>query len=136
MSNLPGSDILGSVSLMGFGVILGVLGVMILAYWVLDELDDADDATEVVENVGERSGSAIVVFTGVLLTIGDQLLALVADLVGIINAPVVVGHVIGGLLGYLGLQGTISQQQFVLYFGIVTVVALIWRASATRGRGL
>lgn len=129
-------NILGSVTLWGFGIIVGVLGVMILAYWILDEWRDANDATEVVEGVGERSGSAIVVGTGVLLTIGDQLIQLVADLVGMIDAPVVVGHIVGGLLGWLGLQGTISQRQFLVFFGIVTVIALIWRASVTRGRGL
>jgi len=129
-------NILGSVTLWGFGVVVGVLGVMVLAYWILDEWRDADDATEVVEGVGERSGSAIVVGTGVLLTIGDQLIQLVADLIGMIDAPVVVGHIVGGLLGWLGLQGTISQSQFVVFFGIVTVIALIWRASVTRGRGL
>lgn len=129
-------NILGSVTLWGFGIIVGVLGVMILAYWILDEWRDANDATEVVEGVGERSGSAIVVGTGVLLTIGDQLIQLGADLVGMIDAPVVVGHIVGGLLGWLGLQGTISQSQFLVFFGIVTVIALIWRASVTRGRGL
>ncbi|OYR61158.1 hypothetical protein DJ71_24420 [Halorubrum sp. E3] len=129
-------NILGSVTMWGFGVFVGVIGVMALAYWVLDEWKDADDATEVVEGVGERSGSAIVVTSGVLLTIGDQLIQLVADLVGMIDAPVVVGHIVGGLLGWLGLQGTISQSQFLVFFGIVTVIALIWRASVTRGRGL
>ena len=44
--------------------------------------------------------------------------------------------VIGGVLGWLGLQGTITPREFLLAFGAVTVVALIWRASITRGRGL
>ena len=129
-------NILGSVTLWGFGVVVGVIGVMTLIYWALDEWRDADDATEVVEGVGERSGSAIVVMTGVVLTIGDQLIQLVADLIGMIDAPVVVGHIVGGLLGWLGLQSTISEGQFLAFFGIVTVIALIWRASVTRGRGL
>jgi hypothetical protein len=129
-------DILGAVSLWGFGVVIGIIGVMALIYWIADEWRDADDATEVVEGVGERSGSAIVVVAGVALTIGDQLIQLVADLVGLIDAPVVVGHVVGGILGYLGLQGTISTSQFLVGFAIVTVVALVWRASMTRGRGL
>lgn len=126
----------GVVSLWGFGAIVGILGVFTILYWIIDELDEANGAGEVVEGVGERSGSAIVVITGTVLTIGDQLIQLGADLVGLIDAPVVVGHVIGGILGYLGLQGTISTEEFLLYFGIVTVVALIWRASASRGRGI
>lgn len=129
-------NILGAVSMWGFGVVIGAIGVMVLVYWILDEWRDADDATEVVEGVGNRSGSAIVVSLGVLLTIGDQLIQLGADLIGLIDAPVVVGHIVGGLLGWLGLRGTISQSQFLVLFGVVTVIALIWRASTTRGRGL
>lgn len=129
-------NILGAVSMWGFGVVVGVIGVMVLIYWALDEWRDADDATDVVEGVGERSGSAIVVTLGVLLTIGDQIIQLAADLLGVIDAPVVVGHVVGGLLGWLGLQGTISESQFLVFFAVVTVIALIWRASVTRGRGL
>lgn len=129
-------NILGAVSLWGLGVFVGVIGVMALIYWVIDEWRDADELEEVVEGVGERSGSALVVTAGVLLTIGDQLVQLFADLVGLIDAPVVVGHVIGGLLGWLGLQGAITPREFMLWFGVVTVIALIWRASITRGRGL
>jgi|GEM_PF-3817012 len=129
-------NILGSVGLWGFGVVIGAIGVMVLIYWVLDEWRDADDTTDVVDGVGERSGSAIIVSLGVLLTIGDQLIQLVADLLGMIDAPVVVGHIVGGFLGWLGLRGTISEGQFLVFFGIVTIIALIWRASVTRGRGL
>ncbi|WP_049982040.1 hypothetical protein [Halorubrum sp. BV1] len=129
-------NLLGTVTLWGFGVVVGVIGVMALIYWVLDEWRDADDINELVEGVGNRSGSAIVVTMGVLLTIGDQIIQLVADLVGMIDAPVVVGHVVGGILGWLGLQGLITNGQFLALFGIVTVIALIWRASKTRGRGI
>ncbi|MFD1634627.1 hypothetical protein ACOZ4L_02715 [Haloplanus ruber] len=129
-------NVLGAVSLWGLGVVVGVIGVATLLYWILDEWREANNATEVVERVGERSGSAVVVGSGVLLTIGDQLIQLVADLVGMIDAPVVVGHVVGGVLGWLGLQGTITTRQFVIGFVVVTVVALIWRASLTRGRGI
>jgi len=129
-------SVLGTVALWGFGVVIGVIGVATLIYWTLDEWRDADDVTDIVEGVGERSGSAIVVIAGVLLTIGDQLIQLVADLIGMIDAPVLVGHIAGGILGYLGLQGTLTTRQFLLGFGIVTVVALIWRASTTRGRGI
>ena len=129
-------NILGAVSLWGLGVFVGVIGVMALIYWIIDEWRDADELEDVVEGVGQRSGSALVVTAGVLLTIGDQLVQLAADLVGLIDAPVVIGHVIGGMLGWLGLQGTITAREFMLAFGVVTVVALIWRASITRGRGL
>lgn len=129
-------QIAGAVSLWGFGALVGIIGVFTIAYWVLDELNDADGATEVVEGVGERSGSAIVVITGTILTIGDQIIQLGADLVGLIDAPVVVGHVVGGILGFLGLRGVLTTEEFILYFGIVTIIALIWRASATRGRGI
>lgn len=129
-------NVLGAVSLWGLGVVIGVIGVVTLLYWILDEWRDANDATEVVEGVGERSGSAIVVMSGVLLTIGDQLIQLVADLIGMIDAPVVVGHVVGGILGWLGLQGTITTRQFVIGFVAVTIIALVWRASTTRGRGI
>lgn len=127
---------LGTVALWGLGTIIGVIGVATLIYWIIDEWNDAEDATEVVEGVADRSGSAIVVIAGVLLTIGDQLVQLAADLVGMIDAPVVVGHLVGGLLGYLGLQGALSTRQFLLWFGVVTVIALIWRASKSRGRGI
>lgn len=127
---------LGSVSMWGFGAAIGVIGILTLAYWIVDEWRDANSPTQVAERVGERSGSAIVVIVGVLLTIGDQLIQLAADLLGLVDAPVVVAHVIGGMLGYLGLQGVISTSEFILYFGVVTVVGLIWRASTTRGRGI
>ncbi|TKX78438.1 hypothetical protein EXE53_21185 [Halorubrum sp. SD626R] len=129
-------NLLGTVTLWGFGVVVGVIGVMALIYWVLDEWRDANDINELVEGVGNRSGSAIVVTMGVLLTIGDQIIQLITDLVGMIDAPVVVGHVVGGILGWLGLQGLITNGQFLALFGIVTVIALIWRASKTSGRGI
>ena len=132
--NIP--DILGAVTMFGVGTVIGVIGVVVLLYWILDEAADANNSTDVIEGIGERSGSAIVVMIGVLLTIGDQLVQIVADLIGIIDAPVVVGHVIGGLLAWLGLQGQITEREFLIFFGIVTVVALIWRASLTRGRGI
>lgn len=127
---------LGSVALWGFGTIIGLIGLGTLIYWIVDEANEADETTEIVEGVAERSGSALVAIAAVLLTIGDQLVQLTADLVGMIDAPVVVGHLIGGLLGWLGLQGTISTRQFLLWFGVVTIVALIWRASMSRGRGI
>jgi hypothetical protein len=129
-------SVLGSVALWGFGVVFGLLGVATLIFWTLDEWRDADGIEEVVDGVADRSGSAIVVITGVLLTIGDQLIQLVTDLVMMIDAPVVVGHLVGGFLGWLGLQGTISTREFLIFFGIVTIIALIWRASTTRGRGI
>lgn len=130
------SGLLGAVSLWGFGVAIGVIGILTLLYWIIDEYREANNATDVVEGVGERSGSAIVVITGVVLTIGDQIVQLVADLIGMVDAPVVVGHVVGGLLGWLGLQGQISTDEFLLYFAFVTAVALVWRAVQTRGRGI
>jgi len=129
-------NLLGTVTMWGFGVAVGVIGVMTLIYWTLDEWRDANDINELVEGVGSRSGSAIVVTMGVVLTIGDQIIQLITDLGAMIDAPVVVGHIVGGILGWLGLQGLITNGQFLALFGVVTVIALIWRASKTRGRGI
>ncbi|WP_181693286.1 hypothetical protein [Natronomonas sp. LN261] len=127
--------LLGAVSLWGFGVIIGVIGLLTLVYWSVDEYREADDANEAVENIADRSGSALVVITGVILTIGDQLAQIGADIAGLIDSPVIVGHLLGGVLGWLGLQGTISQRDFLIFFAIVTLVAVVWRSSQSSGRG-
>jgi hypothetical protein len=123
-------DILGSVSLWGFGVFFGIVGIALLLYWTLDEYRDADDLPETVEGVADRSGSAIVVGASVLLTIGDQLAQVLGQLAGLVDAPVVVGHVVGGILGFAGLQGVLTTTEFVVGFVIVTVVAIAWRVSS------
>ena len=123
-------SVLGAVSLWGLGVIFGVVGIMVLIYWALDEYRDADGIEETIEGVASRSGSAIVVTASVLLTIGDQLVQVFAELAGMVDAPVVVGHVVGGLLGLAGLQGLISTTEFLAAFAIVTVVAVTWRVTS------
>lgn len=122
------------------GIGIGLLGVMLMIYWVLaarrDVMDDEAEIESVTEGVGERFGAFVLATISVLITIGDQLIALVADLAGMIDSPVVVGHMVGGALGWLGVQGTLGPEQFLIGFGIVTLIALVWRATTTRGRGI
>ena len=128
--------IVGANPLGAIGIGIGVLALIMLIYWTLNAIRDHDEADEVAEDVASNARGTVLAIFAVTITIGDQLLQLVADLVGTIDSPVVVGHVVGGLLGWFGIRGTISASQFVMLFGIVTVIALIWRASTTRGAGL
>jgi len=123
-------SVFGAVSLWGLGVVFGVVGIMVLIYWTIDEYRDADGIEDAAEGLASRSGSAIVVGASVLLTVGDQLVQLLAELAGLVDAPVIVGHVVGGLLGLAGLQGLISTTEFLFAFAIVTVVAVTWRVTS------
>lgn len=136
MDSLIGANPLGSV-----GTVLGIMGAMMLVYWTLSAWRDARDAgtaspETVAEGVGERFSDFVIAIAAVTITIGDQLIAVAADLVGMVDSPMIVGHAVGGLLGWLGLEGLITPEQFLLGFAIVTVFALIWRATSTRGRGV
>jgi hypothetical protein len=133
ISGAIGANPLGTI-----GVGIGLLGLGLLIYWTFMaiRMESIDSADEVAEEVTASFGDFVIATAAVTITIGDQLIGLVADLVAMIDAPVVVGHVVGGVLGWLGVQGTLSPRLFAILFGAVTVIALLWRATTTRGRGL
>jgi hypothetical protein len=133
LGGLIGANPLGAV-----GVAFGLLGLGLLLFWTLQAVQSqaVSGADEIAEEVSASFADFVIAIAAVTITIGDQLIGLVAELVGMIDAPVVVGHVVGGILGWLGVQGTIGTEMFLIAFGAVTVVALLWRATTTRGRGL
>jgi len=139
MVPIQAGGLIGSNPLLGpLGILIGLLAVMMLVYWTLQawRMQGVDSADEVAEEVSASFANFVVAGAAVLITIGDQVIGLFADLVGLIDAPVVVGHIVGGVLGWLGVQGSLTTMQFLIAFGAVTAVALVWRASSTPGRGL
>jgi len=115
---------------------IGLLALILVLYWIVEAAGDGNDASEVADEVSSNARGLIIGIIAVAVTIGNQLLQLVADIAGMIDSPLAVGHVLGGILGWLGIRGDISMAQFVTFFAIVTAVALIWRANSTRGAGL
>ncbi len=116
--------------------IIGLAALGTLAYWYFDERQQTETAAETVENVGSRAetvtggfvgaiGSLLVVVASIAVTIGTELMSSagqLGDLLG--NAPLLVGHVLAGVLGYLGISGLLSVQQWGFAFILVTIVAL------------
>ncbi len=122
---------------------IGLLAVGSLAYWWFDEREDSDSAAETIERVGSRAetvtggivggfGSLLVVFASIGLTIGGQLAEtgmMLNELLG--GIPVIVGHMLFGLLTFAGLSGAIplSVQQLGFAFVFITTIAVIARYS-------
>jgi hypothetical protein len=115
---------------------VGLVGLVLVVYWTIQAIDESNDASEVADEVSGNARGLIVAIVAVAVTVGNQLLQLGADIAGMIESPLAVGHFIGGVLGWLGISGRITLGEFVALFGIVTALALIWRANSTRGAGL
>lgn len=121
---------------------IGLLALGMLAYWTFDERRDTDSAGETIERVGERAdsafgglvgafGSLVTVVLTILITIGNQLLMIGVQLNDLVEAPVVIGHLIAGALAYGGFRGyfPISAAGFGYGFVIITGLALFARYS-------
>lgn len=119
-------------------LLIGLLAVGLLVYWLLDEREDANDASDLIEGVGGRAesatggvvgafGSLVIVITSILLTVGRELLATTGDLGMLVEGvPVVIGHLLIGVLAWAGLTGAIQMDAstFGWVFILITVVAL------------
>lgn len=128
-----------------FGIALGLLGVVLVIYWTIgawsevreDEPDSRGEGAETFADAfAMRFRGFVIAFTAITITIGNQLIQLFADLVGMVDNPIVVGHFAGGVLGYLGVTGSVGVARFVMLFGILTAVVLVWRAAVSRRIGL
>ncbi|WP_049934657.1 hypothetical protein [Haloplanus natans] len=120
--------------------ILGLAALGLLVYWYLDERGES--ASDTVESVGERAdsffggaigatGSLITVVASIAVTIGRELLMTGSMLNQVVEAPVVIGHVIVGALAYGGFRGyfPINAAGFGWGFLIITLLALWARYS-------
>lgn len=121
--------------------IVGFLGVFLVAYWTFDERDQSGSIGETIERVGERArsttggvfgaaGSLAVVAVSIIVTIGSELVTSSMRIVEIVGMdPVLSGGVLTGLLGTLGLSGTvnITALQFLALVGLFLIAGTIWR---------
>jgi hypothetical protein len=129
---------------------IGLFALALVLYWTFDERSDTSSAGETIERVGERAevvtngflgavGSLLVVVASIGLAIGTQLLELgvaLNDLLG--HVPILVGHLLFGLIAFAGLEGVIpvSQMQLGWIFLLITVVALIAKYGEDAGEAL
>lgn len=127
----------GAIDLLltGWPVIVGLLGVGLLAFWWFDERDDNDRWEDTVERVGERAqaatggavgafGSLVVVIFGIAATIGHELVMSLAELSGpVAEFPALVGGAGIGLLGTIGLSGIVPIKGW--QFGVIVLVVLL-----------
>lgn len=131
-------QVIGSNPLLGpVGYAIGIIGIGLLVYWTIQAVrdDSNDDVDEYAEDVGASFSNFVVAIASVTITIGDQIIQLFADLIGL-SDPLLLGHIGAGLLGYLGANGEVGPENYVFAFGLLTAAVLIWRAATSRGRGL
>lgn len=119
-------------------LLIGLLAVGLLVYWLLDEREDASDVSDLIEGVGGRAesatggvvgafGSLVIVITSIMLTVGRELLATTGDLGMLVEGvPVVIGHILVGVLAWAGFTGAIQMDAstFGWAFILITIVAL------------
>jgi hypothetical protein len=120
-------------------LIVGLLAALLVLYWAYDEADDADDNAELAAGVGSRArdatvGSAratrmgVIGLAGLGATLGMEALQLAAGLNEIVGGvPVIVGHVVGGGLAWLGITGVLTPMQWGWAFVSTTIIALVLR---------
>jgi hypothetical protein len=121
---------------------IGLLALGMLAYWTFDERRNTDSAAGTVERVGERAdsalggivgafGSLVTVVLTILITVGNQIMMVGVQLNDLVEAPVVIGHIIAGALAFGGFRGyfPINAAGFGYGFLIITVAALWARYS-------
>lgn len=121
--------------LAGWPIVVGLIGVGLLAFWWFDERQESDRWEDTIEKVGERAqaatggavgafGSLVVVVFGVAATIGHELVMSLAELSGpVAEFPALVGGSAIGLLGTLGLSGVIPIEAW--QFGVVVLALLV-----------
>lgn len=122
-------------------LILGLLLFGGFAYLILDEWEDADAASDAVANAGERADSVTGEFLGavgalvagammIAMTIGQQIMQTASMLEPFLGQiPVLAGHLVVALLGYLSLRGVLglTATQYGYVVVLVTIVALFVR---------
>lgn len=119
---------------------------LILAAWFYREYTRTEDVAEAAQRTGSAAGTAaagstrvaVLGFAGVGAAIAMQFFQLAAGLNEILGgAPVIVGHLLFGVLTMLGLKGVIpfNTQLAGFAFITVTVVALILRYGEGSGEG-
>lgn len=126
---------LPEVSMGGIGILIGLLGVGLLAFWWFDEREEDDRWEDTIERVGERAesvtggfvgafGSLVVVAVSILATIGNELVMAIGDLAGPVSMfPALVGASLIGLLGTVGLSGIVPIEAW--QFGVIVLAVLI-----------
>lgn len=119
--------------------IVAVAAIALVGYWFVDEYLDADEPEDAVRGTGRRAASAtesaargsrvaVVGLAGLGATVGFEMLQLAAELNAILGgAPVILGHLVAGVLGFLGVKGLLTIQQYGFLFITVTVIALVLR---------
>lgn len=137
---------LSSMSLTTMAIVaLAVLGVVSVAldYYREDERDleeaarsTGERAEKVTQSAARGSRLAVVGLAGLGMTVAMEMLQFAADLNAILGgAPVLVGHLLFGVLTFAGLSGAIplTVQQLGFAFTFVTVIALILRYGSGGG---
>jgi len=113
------------------GILSGVVLVLLLGWWALDEAEDDDDATDVIEKTATRAETVILGAVAVLLTFGGNLLDLLGSLVELLaGGPLIASNLGAGLAGIAGALGFVSPE---IVGGIVVV--LLFAALIARDRG-
>lgn len=121
--------------------IIGFLAVFLLAYWTFDERDQTEAWADTIERVGERArtttgglvgaaGSLAIVAIAMITTIGTELVESSLRIATIIGMdPVLSGGFLTGVLGWLGIRGSLQVEAW--QFGLIVVALLIggviWR---------
>lgn len=121
--------------------VVGLTLVGALTYWGVDEYDSGSSPSETIEGVGKRAdnatgeflgviGSIVFTVTMIVITVGQQLAETAGMLEPLLSqAPVVIGHIVIAVLGYLALDGTLgwAAQDYGYAVVLVTVIALFIR---------
>lgn len=136
-------NLLASNPTLSLGIVLATLFV----WWFVDEYRDADDREEAIRGTGRRarggvesllrySRFSILGLAGLGATLSMEMLQLAAELNQVLGgAPVIVGHLLFGVLTFAGMAGAVplTVQQLGFAFTFITVIALILRFSEAGG---
>lgn len=137
---IPGGAVLGEFVIGNWMFLIGLLGLGVLTFWAADAYEEEQSLSGFVDEFGENAeegltesvgavGTLVVVGTSIAVSLGNEMLMLASQLSGLIgDVPVVVGHVLFGILVFLNV-GTfgLNQSQLGLAFIVITIVALLLR---------
>lgn len=122
--------------------ITGTALTMVLVYWTIDEREDARDAGETIQGVTDRAESAVggvlggsraavLGLIGILGTVVVEVLSLVNELNGLLDAaPLVVGQVVIGVLRFFGADLGLEGREIGYAIIIVGVISVLWAAGS------
>lgn len=122
-------------------LVAGALGALLVAWWFVDEYRDAGDAEEAARGAGQRAQAAteaaargsryaVVGLAGLGASLAMEALHLASGLNEVLGgAPVIVGHLIYGVLSLAGIAGAIpfDKELAGFAFAFITAIALILR---------